>query len=446
MTDRDSGRPPREPLRTDPVAGFPDGPEPPDDAGAEAGEESLRRLLRHAVDGIAREPAAGTLDHLRQAVTTRRRRRRQLLFGAAASVALLGIGTPLVLSATGGSGGPGRQGAALGSDQGAVVEGTHEQGGEPGGPGPYPSDGRSWSSAEPRPDGSDGDSPEDGGGGQEADGDSDWDLGIASPTCDRGQLGQVTTVTGTPDGQGRVYGSIRLVNVSADACRVTGNGELSALPLGGSFTTAQVQVLDRTEGDRAPGLPAPDETPEELVLPPGEAYEVRFAWVPSTGAARSCEVAAEPADDGGLSTDLGGGSEPGSTPSGEPVGTDPDGTDGGTGEPPSTGGTGEPATGGGSGETGTTEPTPPSTGGTGEPPATGGGTGETGGSQPPVDGGTGGTDPTPGGTGGGGAESSEGVLLRYTPAAGGPEAAQIRLEGSCSGTVYRTGVLEAPAV
>ncbi|MFI7274285.1 hypothetical protein [Streptomyces sp. NPDC049879] len=445
MTDRDSGRPPREPRRTDPVAGFPDGPEPPpDDAGAEAGEESLRRLLRHAVDGIAREPAAATLDHLRQAVTTRRRRRRQLLFGAAASVALLGIGTPLVLSATGGSGGPGRQGAALGTDRGAVVEGTHERGGDPGGPGPYPPDGRSWPSAEPRPDGSDGDSPEDDGGGQEADGDDDWDLGIASPTCDRGQLGQVTTVTGTPDGQGRVYGSIRMVNVSADACRVTGNGELSALPLGGSFTTAQVQVLDRTEGDRAPGLPAPDETLEELVLPPGEAYEVRFAWVPRTGAARSCEVAAEPADGGGLSTDLGGGSEPGSTPSGEPAGTDPDGTDGGTGEPPTTGGgTGEPATGGGTGETGTTEPTPPTTGGTGEPPVTGGGTGETGGTQPPVDGGSGGTDPTPGGTGG---ESSEGVLLRYTPAAGGPEAAQIRLEGTCSGTIYRTGVLEAPAV
>ncbi|WP_052847618.1 hypothetical protein [Streptomyces avicenniae] len=445
MTDRDSGRPPREPRRTDPVAGVPDGPEPPDGAG----EEALRRLLRQTMEGIAHDPSAGTLDQLRHAVVTRRRRRRQLLFGAAASVALLGIGTPLVLSATGGAGGPNPRGTALGTDEGAVVDGTHEQGGDLDGPGPYPPDGLSSSSSEPRPDDSGPDSPQ-GGGGQEADGEDPWDLGVASPTCDRGQLGRVTTDTGTPDAQGRVYGSIRMVNVSPDACRVTG-GDLFALPLGDSgLAAARVQVLDRTEGDRAPGLPAPDETREELVLPPGEAYEVRFAWVPSTGAARSCEVAAEPTADGGLSTDLGGGSEPGSTPTGDPTGNDPDGGDtgGDTGGPAAGGGSGEPAAGGGSGDTGSTQPTDPATGGGGEGDSggAGGGSGDTGGTEPPVDGGgSGGGDPTPGGSGGGG-DSSEGVLLRYTPAAGEPEAAQIRLQGSCSGTIYRTGVLEAPAV
>ena len=67
----------------------------------------------------------------------------------------------------------------------------------------------------------------------------------------------------------------------------------------------------------------------------------------------------------------------------------------------------------------------------------------TGGGPPPPGDDAGGTGSTGGEDTGGG--SPGGVALRYTPSAGEPQAAEIVLEGVCSGTVYRTGVLEAPA-
>ncbi|RMI27612.1 hypothetical protein EBN88_29095, partial [Streptomyces triticirhizae] len=82
------------------------------------------------------------------------------------------------------------------------------------------------------------------------------------------------------------------------------------------------------------------------------------------------------------------------------------------------------------------------------------GDGQTPGGGDPGDasGGTPGGDSASGGSGGssppadsGGSDGeSTGVILRYTPAAGEPEAARIVLDGTCSGTIYRTGVL-APA-
>ncbi|MDT0341931.1 DUF4232 domain-containing protein [Streptomyces litchfieldiae] len=414
-----SGEPPASrPFGGGPdLSGFPGLGDLPEDTGLPQDEAELRRILRAAVDGI--EPSHDALDHLREAVPARRRRRRQLLLGTAASVALLGVGAPLVFSAAAGVGGGGETREAGG---GFPMEGDVEYDGGLGGslnswapgatlpPGRHPGagpDGRP-------PGGADEQSPE---GSPDDPGET---LGVTSPTCDRGQLGEAVTFMEPPDVQGRIYGLVRMANVSDAPCRVTGNGDLAALPLG-QDTTADVQVVDRTEGDRATRLPDPEEAYEELVLPPGEAYEVRFAWVPSGSATGGCE--AEPADPSA------GAEPPPAEESPDPLAadmTEPGATDeagggsGGTDDPE-----GPDATGGEGDGSGTTDDP---TGGTDDPGGSdpGGPTGE------PVDG-----EPDE-------EKPDDGVLLRYTPAAGEPAAAQVRLEGACSGTVYRTGVLEAP--
>ncbi|MDT0308471.1 hypothetical protein RM780_16105 [Streptomyces sp. DSM 44917] len=359
-------------------------------------EEALRRLLRDVVDGV--EPSRGSLERLQRAVPSRRRRRKQALVGAAAAVALLGLGAPLLMSTASQIGGGGHGGATVADGHGAF-EGGLATDGENGPLDGFPSDGES-----PLPAGPGGGEP---GSGTEPGEDPGAEttgvpsgpggsLNVISPACGRGQLGQVRTELDPPDAQGRIYGLIRLANVSDETCRVDGTGELAALPAAtGQEATSDVQIVDRTEGDRATGLPAPDEAVEELVLPPGGAYEVRFAWVPESSAAASGTCEAAPA---------GPGPEPSETPPTETA--DPLAAEGAA--------PGEP------GGDGTTS--------------------EDGGGEP-----SGGGDPTSGGSGGDGSETpaDDAVVLRYTPEAGAPEAAEIRLEGTCTGTVYRTGVLEA---
>ncbi|MFD5316830.1 hypothetical protein [Streptomyces sp. NPDC127098] len=377
------------------------------------------------------EPSRGALAQLREAVPMRRRRRRRLLLGAAASVALLGVGAPVVMSAAehvrGGGGG-----ATLDAGAERAAGGEPEGRGDAGGADSHPAGGDSEAPGRPGEDAEN--------GGQPLDGDADdghattrdgSEMGLTSPTCARTQLGQARTTTESPDAEGRVYGTIRLVNVSDSPCRVTGNGELAALPVGMASTDG-IQVVDRTEGDRAERLPTPDQTYEELVLPPGEAYEVRFAWVPTGQAVDSCAVAAEPVESGAEGPSPNGGR-----------------SESAVDEPTATSGAGSESDSGG--DTGSTTGGETTSGGE----TTGGGSvgGETGGGESP-DTGTdnGATTDTGGGespgtaTGGGDTGSpTDAVVLRYTPAAGQPEAAQILLEGSCSGTIYRTGVLQAPA-
>ncbi|ONK13019.1 DUF4232 domain-containing protein [Streptomyces sp. MP131-18] len=491
MSDRDPGRrlpedpadrPDAEAARADtpPHSGArPSGPpadgegpqadgEGPQAGGAGGGplndEDRLRELLRDVVDGI--KPSTDSLDQLRQAVPARRRRKRQLLLGTAASVALLGLGAPIVVTAAAGSGG--------GSDQardirgGTPLDGEDRAGGSsdeslgryaPGSEAPLPGEHAEGGIDPSLPGGAGGEGQSDG-----ASPDPEVTMGVTSPTCDRSQLGEVETVLEPPDGQGRIYGLIRLANVSDQPCRVRGNGELAALPLaqGGS---ADVQIVDRTEGDRATELPAPDESFEELVLPPGEAYQVQFAWVPAETSIGSCEV-----DDGGdRSAPPSTGPSPSTSPA--PMSTDDAGggtrprTTGSSGEAGGTGGTGGTADGGGQEGTGGT--TGAEQGGTSSGSQNGGSqNGGTGGPKPSEPG-TDGPSTSPGsdsgGSGGSGDPSGEptdgenpaeeptgnqgadaGVLLRYTPDAGEPAAAQIRMEGTCAGTIYRTGVLQAP--
>ncbi|WP_049573783.1 hypothetical protein [Streptomyces sp. SBT349] len=409
----------------------PGGPDPSGSPALSGQEEELRRLLRDAVGGI--EPTSGALDHLQDAVPARRRRRRHLLIGTAASVALLGLGAPLVLSAAASVGGGGENSLDAGADH--SVDGSQRGTADGGSLGIHPSDGRPTGGAEDYPDGTAGPGRPPGGvyDGQFLPNSphSDETLGASSPTCRRGQLGEVTTDLEPPDEQGRIYGLIRLANVSDTACLVTGNGELAALPFG-TEGAADIQIVDRTEGDRATGLPTPDETHEELIVPAGEAYEVRFAWVPSASAAGTCEV--EKADDEDRPAD-----DP-PTSTADPMSADvqnaPSSAPGENG-----GANGDGANGGGAGGGGTEGPPSGSDGdGSSDGPGTTAGTGDPGEEEPSDDPSTGDPSDPPSDE----EEDDDGVVLRYTPAAGEPAAAQIRLEGDCSGTIYRTGVLEAP--
>ncbi|SOD67721.1 hypothetical protein SAMN06297387_13321 [Streptomyces zhaozhouensis] len=438
----------------------------------DAEAEALRRLFRETVGDL--EPGADSLENLRLAVPMRRRRRRHVLLGTAASVALLSIGAPLMASVADSDGG---QDSAMDTSNGGGPPGSWGDDTGRGDPGaPSPTDG-----AEPGrlANGGAGDGethPFDVGEPGEGDPtDARETLGLTSPSCLREQLGQVAADTEPADGNGRIYGVIRMVNVSDEPCRVTGDGELAVLSDSAGGTA--VRVVDRTEGDRATRLPTPDEAHEELILPPGEGYEVRFAWVPDGGMSISgCAVAASPAEDGGstispqlrrndpeASTGEGGSGDDGGDAAGaDSAGADGSGGSDGSGDAEGSGSSGDVN---GSGDADGSESVSGGAGGSGSGGGSGnGGSGDDGGTDEGAGGvnegaggagGAGGSDP--GGPGGGSGDSgstppsdssgsggeSAGVVLRYTPAAGEPEAARILLDGTCAGTVYRTGVLTA---
>lgn len=359
-------------------------PDPADGGAPLPGEENhLRELLRGSVDGL--EPSADALERLRHAVPARRRRRRRAV-AAAGGAALIAVGTPVMLHAVPGGGSSARTmetghgqeaGGTSGVEETGDGPGTHDSGGTGVGPGGSPG-----ATAAPEP------TPEDTAEAETSAPEDSETLAGTPPDCTRDQLGDAAAEVAEPDERGHVYGSVRVFNVSADSCQITGTGELAVVPLGDAPADG-VQVVTRTGGDRATGLPLPDAWAEKLMLLPGQAYEVRFAWVPGEGVTNGgCPV--DPAPTSSASPDVGG----------TTAGTADEQTDAADAE---TGGGGDTA---GSGGAGGPEETP-------KPDA-----------------------PAP-----------DGTALRYTPAAGTPEAARLELAGACTGTVYRTGALPyaAPA-
>lgn len=381
----------------------------PDDSGPgepfgrpDFDEEAVRRLMRGAVGGL--EPSDGALDHLRRAVPVRRTRRRQALGGAVAAAVLLGVGLPAVLHVADeiGSTGPGDRPANAASSrhhsEGTVEDRQPGDGDDP--PGDRSRDGsaaRGDHRGEPSGDGSrarGSEAPQSPGRtGTTARPEPGATLGAVAPVCSRTQLGGGSGTVGAADAAGRVYGAFRIVNVSHAVCAVTGPGALVAQPRIGTAGNARISVVDHTSGDPAAGLPDPRREPEKVVLRPGQAYEVKFAWVPAgDGTSGACT--------------RGTGSSP--TP--------------GTSSSPST-----PAT------TASRAPAAP-TGGAPETPA--------------VDG-SGGSGGSGGGTGSGGSDGSGGgaggITLTNTPLAGEPAAAEARIPDACAGTVYHTGALPTAA-
>lgn len=305
---------------TDGTAGGGQGPDVMD-------EDALRRLLHGAVDEL--EPSPHSLEHLRRAVPARRTRRRQALVGAVAAVALGGAALPALVhvATTGGS-----------DDRPAMAGSSHRT---PGADKDKHGEG-SGGTETPRPSGKGGEdkhhkgkddkktdpSKKPGGESGGAAPDPSSTLNATSPTCTRAQLGSATGTTGAADAEGRVYGSFRVVNISGTSCTVEGGGTVSPSPQGGA-DSSRIFVVDHTSGDEAGGLPDPATAPGQLILKPGQAYEVRFAWIPQSGGGTS-----------GCSNTSTTPPSPDPTPD-SASGADGEPSSGGPGDSPGTGGDGE---------------------------------------------------------------------------------------------------------
>ncbi|MGW6572850.1 hypothetical protein ACWGAN_11845 [Streptomyces sp. NPDC054945] len=273
--------------------------------GGASGEEELRVLLRGAVEGL--QPSANALERLRDAVPARRtRNRRAALVGAAAAVLLAGttIPTALHLSAADGAATDHPAMAGHGSatdDRRAASPSDPHQNGFGSQPRSTHSFGEMLSSGGGTGQPSATAAPPVGGltAGPSGAGTSAGPAGSGSsvvgsgplppvaapgvPGCGADQLGVVGSAR-APETDGKVYGSFRVTNISAQGCAVSGQDTVTAAPAPGAGTGAAsaVAVVGHTAGDPASGLlPDPAAAAPALVLPPNTAYEVRFAWVPS---------------------------------------------------------------------------------------------------------------------------------------------------------------------
>ncbi|WP_227050849.1 hypothetical protein [Streptomyces pinistramenti] len=355
---------------------LPFAPRPP--GGGLGGEDELRRLLRSSVDEL--EPAPDALDHLRRAVPARRRRRRHAVVGAAAALLLGGTSIPAMVHVANLDDASADRPANAASSQrtDGTADGPHGEGPEHHGVPPTGKNGVHRGPGEPEGDGT---ATRKGGLGQAAGAgtpDPYETMDVTSPVCAREQLGKGTGTVGHADSGGRVYGAFRVVNTSNTACSVDGGGTVDAVAQG-STKTDRIHVVDHTSGDEATGLPDPATTPDQLVLKPGQAYEVKFAWIPDAG--------------GGTT----GCAHPGPSPTPEPSKSPAAAAD----SSPAAAGNG----GGGAGQDGS-----------GNGSGAGSGSGDNG--------------AAPGG-----------IVLSHTPEAGEPAATDATIKDACSGTVYRTGVL-----
>ncbi|MES4902548.1 MULTISPECIES: DUF4232 domain-containing protein [unclassified Streptomyces] len=302
----------------------------PDDGNGAGGmdEDALRRLLHSAVNEL--QPSPESLEHLRRAVPARRTRRRQALVGAVAAVVFGGAALPALVHVAG-TGGSDDRPAIAGSSQRTPdpdrdKHGEASGGKETGRPSDTVSEGTEDKGKDGKKDRPSRKPEGDSGGGVAPDPSST--LNATSPTCSRPQLGNASGTVGAADAEGRVYGSFRVANISDTPCTVVGGGSISPSALGGA-DGSRIFVVDHTSGDAASGLPDPSTAPGQLILKPGQAYEVRFAWVPQSG--------------GGTS----GCSNTSATPSPDPT---PDSADAGDGGPSDGPGDGSGSGGGDGGE------------------------------------------------------------------------------------------------
>ncbi|MEW2396416.1 hypothetical protein [Streptomyces sp. NPDC046862] len=244
----------------------------PDGLGSD--ELALRTMLHQAVQEI--EPKDGTLEHLRRAVPARRARKRHAVVGMAAAALFIGTAIPALVhvsNATGSDADPSMAGNSSQAQGGA----TQDKGSSSG----------SNSSS-----GSGGSSKGTGKGSGKHKGDTDkgatsgatGPVATASaegaPACTAAQLGGSSASVASPDSTGTVYGSFRVANVSGTSCTVTGAGSVAASAQGAA-DPSKVLVADHAAGDGVAGLPDPSLSAAQMVLQPGAAYVVKFAWVPS---------------------------------------------------------------------------------------------------------------------------------------------------------------------
>ncbi|NGO07898.1 hypothetical protein G5C60_09600 [Streptomyces sp. HC44] len=244
--------------------------------GLASDELALRRMLHQAVQEI--EPTDGTLEHLRRAVPARRARKRQAVVGAAAATLFVCMAVPALVHVSNSAGSdadPSNAAHQTSKTQGGASQGAGQDSTDSG-PGSSPGKSKEKDKNDKK------ETPgKDKGESSGATGGVEPSASAAnSPTCTSAQLGNVTSNVGAPDAGGAVYGSFRIANVSTAGCTVTGAGSVSALPQGAA-DASKIQVVQHAAGDEATGLPDPSTEAGSLVLQPGAAYEVQFAWVPS---------------------------------------------------------------------------------------------------------------------------------------------------------------------
>lgn len=355
------------------------GPDDPAPDGLGVDELALRRLLHEAVRGV--EPREDALQRLRRAVPERRARKRQAMVGVAAAALFLGTAVPALVHVSdqgGAEAEPAMAGRGVAQSHGGTGLGKEADGGASliGGGSAAPAEHGTDDATTHRPPTADttpGLTVSEG----VTVGPSVSAAGV--PQCTGAQLGSATATVGTPDGTGVVQGTFRVANVSATSCTVTGPGTLTTRARGAA-DASRISVVPHTSGD-ASGLPDAADEVSGLVLAPGAAYEVKFAWVPS----ETCP----------------------SVPGG--------GSSGGTGP------------GGGSGGGETDDPSPG--------PSPSQDPGSTAGAAPGAD--QGGIAPQLTGRGG---KAKGSVEVSHTPETGAPTVSAT-VPDACAGTVYRTGVL-----
>ncbi|MFI2612581.1 hypothetical protein [Kitasatospora sp. NPDC018619] len=345
----------------------------------------LRELLHGAVSGI--QPAAGGLPRIRRAVPRRRAARRGAWTGAAALAFVVAIGLPVLHEGEhlGLSGGPG---SAAAKSPSAVYPGaTGTAGGTGAAPSANPSgtgDTAPSSGTASAPHSPGGGSPHTDGGVAPSGTSGAGDGGIV-PLCSRTDLGEGLAQVGTADGDGRIYGSFTVYNVSGRSCRLGGPGSVAVTAVSGG-DRGRVRTADHAPGDPAGGLPAMNAEPP--VLAPRAGYRVPFAWVPDQGCTSS-----------GTSNVQANGVNQAALRAGAPAAE-----------------SGAPAT-------------VPTSEASANPPA----------SSSPSAGPS--TAPSPTATPSGNPTTAPpAVTIAHTPAPGSPVAATATLPVSCSGTVYRGGV------
>ncbi|MEU5341503.1 hypothetical protein AB0H18_11825 [Streptomyces sp. NPDC020766] len=237
-------------------------------------ELALRRLLHQAVEEI--EPTDGTLDHLRRAVPARRARKRQAVVGMAAAALFIGTAVPALIHVSNSTGPNADPSIAANASQtqGGTNEGKQAgTGGGSGGPSGKDND---------KDKGGKTDKPDKGKGSSSGTTGAEPSASSANvPACTSMQLGGATGSAGSPDASGAVYGSFRVTNVSTASCTVSGDGSV-ALAAQGAASPSSIGTALHATGDAAAGLPDQSTYAAALVLSPGSAYEVEFAWVPSS--------------------------------------------------------------------------------------------------------------------------------------------------------------------
>jgi hypothetical protein len=229
------------------------------------------------------------------------------------AAAALFVGTAIpalvhVSNSTGSDADPSIAGHQTSQTQGGASQGGSAQDSAESGPGSSPGKDKDKDKEDKK--GTPGEDKEESGGTGSTGGAEPTLSAADAPVCTSTQLGNATSNVGAPDSGGSVYGTFQIANVSAATCTVTGSGTVSALPQGAA-DGAKIQVVPHTSSNEAPGLPDPAAEVSTLVLQPGAAYEVKFAFVPS----ETCPT--EPDDD--------------PTPPDEPTPTDGTTTGGGSG-------------------------------------------------------------------------------------------------------------------